>query len=276
MKILKVPRYKKPLFRALPTYSSHAVRKGNIEFKLHPENFSKLVFWVLYSIEIMLVVLDGFINYGRLSDFSPIRRIFNMAKEGGLSTFFSSFQLLSVSLILLCLWIRTKGSNFRQHFWLVLSGFFLYLAIDDSAVVHERFGSTVQSLAIQADPNAFMSWISFFPSYTWQVVFVPIFGSIAALMIYFFRKELKTELLWIGYLALGCYAAAVSIDFLEGIRGFYFWLSEIFHADERALSHFSRVLEEFLEMFGTTLFLTTFLRHLMSKTNKISVIFEDK
>ena len=72
--------------------------------------------------------------------------------------------------------------------WLILAVFFSYMAMDDGAEFHERVGSAYkkiyqpeQSLKVDAEGEN-VKGLTYYPSYPWQVIFVPIFGVIAIFM----------------------------------------------------------------------------------------------
>ena len=48
------------------------------------------IFLFCLVVELLLVGLDAFINYGRFIDIGPIRRLFNITREDGLATWFMS------------------------------------------------------------------------------------------------------------------------------------------------------------------------------------------
>ena len=54
------------------------------------------------------------------------------------------------------------------------------MAVDDGAQLHERLGSTFK--AMREDVG---SSLDFFPSYPWQILFLPIFGTLGLFMLWF-------------------------------------------------------------------------------------------
>jgi len=75
-------------------------------------------------------------------------------------------------------------------------------------------------------------------------------------------------------LSLGCFALAVGLDFIEGLQSDYDWIIGSLPLSYRQVSHFVKVLEEFIEMVGTTLFLICFLKHFISISPVFSVRFK--
>ena len=158
--------------------------------------------------------------------------------------------------------------------WLALALFFTYMAIDDGAELHERLGTTVD--ALKEDSSALLDS---FPSYTWQVLFLPFFGAFGLFMLVFLWKEIDTRssrLVLVS--AIGCLALAVVLDFFEGLEpdhalNVHTYIADNTNLDARTrarfdrsgyatLQHFSRSTEETLEMLANSLLWFLFLRNL--------------
>ena len=247
---------------------------------------------VCLAIEVALVVLDYHVNYGRLSEIGAIRRLFNTAREDGLLSWFSVTQTAFVALTL---WIvtlteRTRGTDrWRVRGWLVLTAFFVWMAVDDGAKVHERVGTATQALAERG--SAMGSVLAVFPSYAWQVVFLPVFAALGLFTLVFLWRELGDAtgraLVFAG---IGLLVVAVGMDFCEGLDrdhplNPYVWLAGFpdvsaftrarFHRSPYAtLVHFSKSLEEFAEAFANTLLWTAVLRHWARTASGLRIRFE--
>ena len=146
---------------------------------------------------------------------------------------------------------------------------------------------------VMPERSAFLAWaveemwtLEFFPSYAWQIVFVPIFGALGLAVAVFLWRELPDRLAMALVLAaLSCFALAVGLDFIEGLDEDHPWnLYTILTAQTNidgwsmdrfgrsgfaTLDHFARSLEEFLKMLAITLFWVVFLRHLTSVAQEI-------
>ena len=116
-----------------------------------------------------------------------------------------------------------------------------------------------------------LSLIAWFPSYRWQLVFVPIYGLLGAVATWFLWVALRgNRLRWAPVGAFVCWVAAVFLDFVEGLDAHHPWhpYTALARAiDMRrftvrtfdkqpfdALMHFSRAAEESLETLGVALF----------------------
>jgi hypothetical protein len=255
---------------------------NSIEIKIYSSIIAKKILYYFISIEIIFLVLDTTINYNKLINYGPIRRLFNIAREDSLSSWFMTAQTLLVGLTLwfiLFLYIHHKEINkFTKTGWIILASFFTYLAADDGALIHERLGSTFKLIATQHDnTSSFIYTIfSYFPSYSWQIVLLPIFASIGFFMLIFLWKIFgKSKMMMNIILAFAFLSTAVVLDFIEGLDkessfNLYYLLINHYHLGEYTVQHFAKAIEELFEMFGMTLFLYTFLSYL-SKVSKRSI-----
>ncbi len=239
------------------------------------------------ALEIAFVLLDYHVNYGRLTEIGALRRMTNIAREDGLASWFGATQTLLVGLTawVIVLVVRAQqAAPWRLAGWTLAALLFTYMAVDDGAQLHERFGTAVRVLSEDANPAV----LAFFPSYTWQVVFGPVFAALGLAMAVFLWRELsdRVSLALVGT-AFCCFAVAVGLDFFEGLDEDHPWnayavLTARFDLDTwasarfgrsgyQALDHFARSCEEFLEMVGMTLFWVAFLRSLVAAAPEIRV-----
>lgn len=257
-----------------------------------PINATRLVRTVLISCvaaELLFVFLDATVNYAHGTDFGMIRRLCNIAREDGLASWFGTTQTFLVGLTLLMLYLvakRDQRSRLVVVGWLVLTIFFLYMAADDGAQIHERMGSAFDkaySPHSSFDRGALpQTWqeraLDSFPSYAWQLVFMPFFGAMGIFMVYFLWRELRsTRARLLVFLALGLFSLGVVMDFVEGLEeehpmNAYIWIEEntgfSTFAEEYfeqsaydASRHFSKSFEEFFEMLATSILWFVFLTH---------------
>jgi hypothetical protein len=250
------------------------------------------VIWVCIGVEALLFILDYTVNYSRGADSDAIRRLFNTTNEEGLASWFAITQTLMVGLTLWVITLARKAESKPGKRWLgwcFLAIFFTYLAVDDGARIHERVGTAYgpdRTTSVVAD-NPELQVVHpdseppkrFFPSYGWQALFMPVFSVIALFMLWFLWIELGRmpwRLMVIG--ALACLALAVGLDFIEGLDerhpwNVYVWIIDRYdiiefteiHFDSlpyATVQHFSKSIEECLEMAGMTLFWGVFLQYL--------------
>ena len=109
------------------------------------------------------------------------------------------------------------------------------------------------------------------------MIFGPFFMAMGIFLLWFLWKELSSKRLWYWFLVgISLYVIAVGLDFVEGLDvGFYkdAGIAGFFSTEDYRIRHMSKTLEEFLEMLGTTIFLTIFLKNLfrLSKEWKINI-----
>jgi len=244
---------------------------------------ARSIFIVCVLAEAAFVLLDYYVNYGRLTEIGALRRMFNITREDGLASLFGTLQTAMVGLTLWLIYISIKsqhGPKWRTVGWLVLAIFFTYMAIDDGAEVHERLGTTLDE----------STSLDFFPSYAWQILFLPIFGALGLFTLAFLWNELKTRASRVLLLvAISCMVLAVGMDFIEGLDSDHSWnlytiiaehydmeswtMARFKHTGYDTLRHFSKSIEETLEMLAHSVLWGLFLRHLGIAASDLKIRF---
>ena len=237
----------------------------------------------------LFVFLDYHINYGEWTQIGAMRRMFNIAREDGLASWFATTQTLMAGLTLGLIYLAVKkrlGARWGEATgWLVLASFFVYMAIDDGAQLHERLGSTVAAMTKDAGSS-----LDFFPSYAWQLIFLPLFGALGLFMLVFLWRQLETTSSRVLLLtAISFQIFAVGMDFVEGLDPEHRWnlytaISDRYDLEPwtqarfgetayDALRHFSRSIEEALEMAAISILWFLFLRHLGVAAGEVRIRF---
>ena len=258
------------------------------DVSLDPVRFVCAVFVCCVLADIGFVLLDYHVNYGRLIDVGAIRRLSNIAREDGLASWFGTAQTLLAALTLWLVYAVVRSQRapaWRRAGWLVLALLFSYMTVDDGAQLHERIGTLFDVMTEDSS-----STVGMFPSYTWQVLFGPAFGLLGLFMLAFLWLELSRAG-WKALVvaALACLAVAVGLDFVEGLDpdhpwNLYAWIDQRYDFEEftlqrfdrtqyAALEHFSRSIEEFLEMLANTFLWVVFLHHLTVVAQDLRVRF---
>jgi hypothetical protein len=229
-----------------------------------------VVFLTCLIVEITLVYLDLTVNWLRWSEYGPIRRLFNTTREDALASLFAVTQTVFVALgawFIYAIGRRHEIPRPRRIGWLLVALFFTYIAIDDGAAVHERIGS-----AFKEREGGSVGFIS----YPWQMLLAPVFAAMGLFLLGFLWSEVPRPADRARVLgALACFAIAVSMDFVEGMEDGYAWLVENFGWDNETVRHFSKSIEEFIEMLGMTLFLVTFLGQIAHRGRDIVIRFKE-
>ncbi len=259
---------------------------GELQLRVDGDRLARLVLVCCIAAEAVFVVLDYHINYGHLTEIVPLRTLANTAREDGLPSWFGTTQTFLAALTLWLLYVRARcGSLPRWKIagWLVLALFFTYMAVDDGAKVHERLGTTFKVLRADAGQSV----KDFFPSYAWQVAFLPFFGAMGAFtlgFLWFELRERRARALIV--IAIGCFVLAVGMDFIEGLDEYHPWnvytslsaryegidsfaLVRFKKSGYETLRHFSKSLEEAIEMLGNSILWFLFLRRLFAGLGEV-------
>lgn len=245
-----------------------------IDLTIRSEVLARRVLWGVILFEIILILLDVFLGYFYWATVPEIRKMIIITREESLATWFSSTQMIVVGILLLliAMAIKKQGNwqdvKRRSYGWLIIGFFFIYMGIDDAIEFHEGMGTYINiSLKNSGKPGLLTSIWSVFPSYYWQLVFGPFFAVMGLFILYFLWKEIQSQTLRIWIVsALGMFVLAVGLDFIEGFQSnTYFGITDFFGIELHTAIHIFQVLEEFLEMLGTSFFLFVFLKHLFSQ-----------
>jgi hypothetical protein len=250
------------------------------------------IFAACLLIELLLVVLDYVLNYADVLDQISVRRIWNVAREGSIPSWFSSTQAVAVGIAALAIGQveRLRGSELAPRAgWALVGLWFIYLGVDDAAEIHERMGGFLKSLIAEdpAERPALVRFLASLPSYSWQSFIAPFYGAVLILSVTFAAWFLGPHRL-VRYLVGGFALFVISqgIDFIEGLEtfehvvfldgllgieffagledadAFYQALADRLEVKLYLVEHTFKVVEELLEMLGTTLFLVGFLSYL--------------
>lgn len=261
-------------------------QKQTINFSLKTDVVIRRIFWCLLGIELLIVFLDVFVNHYEWCSIGSIRRMLNITREDCLSNWFSSLQAIMAGSVLwlIAFAVRKQIQDYKRKFycWAGIGSFFIYMGIDDAIKFHERMGTAFKTLisrsANTSGPGILNSAHNAFPSYSWQMIFGPLFMAMGIFMLWFLWKEFSLRKYRFLFLAaIWLYILAVGLDFVEGLDGKFFedvGIAGFFSTEDFRIRHMSKALEEFLEMLGTTIFLTVFLKYLfrMSHEWKINIV----
>lgn len=173
---------------------------------------------------------------------------FNMDAESTLVVWFSSTLLFATGMA--AWYCHTRESAMRPAVsrsggWLLTGFIFIYLSVDETAMLHERTGR----LFVQWMPAQVVQGVVF---HHWLVAFTPaLILAVWHLTVFLRRRFLgRPQLLWFLGAGLASWLGVIGLELLSGLI---------------PLSRIERVQwagwEEFLELFGTICFLLTFLRY---------------
>ena len=254
-------------------------------FALTPRKAVLDLVFVMVWLEVLVVVLDVWLDLSGVVPSTDLRRLFDATSERGIGSWISVTQtgLIALTLGVTAAVHRATGApRLRWAGWLALAVFFSYLTFDDATQFHERVGTAF------AESEASEGGLGQFPSYYWQVLFGPFFLTAGLLMAAFLWREFRSwrlRLLVGGAFAL--LALAVALDFIDGLGPGHPWnayerLVAWGDLDARtqawfgmsgldAVVHLSRAVEESTEMLAMTLLWAAFLLHLTGTTEQVEV-----
>ena len=184
--------------------------------RLDSERVPLKILLACIGIEVGLYVLDIVFHLGGLIDSNHFRKLWKPTLESSFGSFWSIAQtvLSATTLWLIFALARRRGDARRVVAgWAVLAGFFTFMAADDGAKFHERMGSAI-------GPSLETS----FPSYHWQVVFLPLFGAMGLFLlgfVWFQMNDRRSRTLIV--VAISMLVGAVAIDFVEGLSQDHPW-----------------------------------------------------
>jgi len=231
-----------------------------------------VLFFVLVGAEIFFVLADAIINVGELSELGAVRRFFNIAREDGVASWFAVTQTWMLGMTAAFLYLLARAGDaarWRRVGWAIIAIFVLYMAMDDGAQFHERIGTAVKVTILGDDADSGSRAVGFFPSYTWQLVFLPFYAAFGLFILWFLNRELtivRDKLMIVA--AIGLLVLAVVADFFEGLEydhplNLQTWIEMTWDLTAYQVRHYSKSIEEFMEMLAMTLLWITFLRHLV-------------
>lgn len=251
---------------------------SEMQIKLDSKKITNNLFIILIVIESLLFLGDVFINYNRLSSHRSIRQMFNMTREDSLANWVASLQAIFVGVTVWIIYYLSRIQNAatsKKFGYIMIALFFSYVGLDDGCKLHERLGTVTQDYFNDHSSALYglTDFIQGFPSYTWHILFTPVFASFGFWMLIFLYREASTQdnkiLLFEG---ISCFGLAVVMDFIEGSSSILEAAAQTISADVIPFKHFLAVLEEFIELIGTSLFLALFISILLSKFTNLRLL----
>lgn len=243
-----------------------------MNLEIQRDLFTRRVFWFLITCTISLLLIDIFFNFYQWVPFRPMRRMLNIAREDSIGTWFMTTLMLFNAIVLFAIYSIKKIERTPQFWgWLILALFYFYLGIDDAIKFHERVGSSFKLFLGGMDRASGEAALrTFFPSYTWQVVFMPFFSLMGLFILWFLKSRLNPyKLFRYVILALSCYSIAVLLDFFEGLDAPpYRAIGDFLGARYQTIKHMSKAIEETLEILGTVFFFRAYLRYLLEQKSQ--------
>ena|SRR3989338_4686418 len=187
---------------------------------------------------------------------------FDLDKEGGLKSVFSGFQLIGSGVCaggcaLLC--SKLRASRPFVILWGLLSVLFLYLALDDLAMIHERVGFVL---------NRITGLQGMFESFNWLIYFGPFIAVGIAVLLLSVRSLafLDRRTIVPAFLGLVGFFGTLIVEYFGG---------ELLKQGMIPLYHSSIIFEESLLLFGETFFLLALMRGCSALFQKAFILRTD-
>jgi len=180
--------------------------------------------------------------------------LFDLGMEANIPTFYSAILLLASSLLLMIISLAAmkSGSRFRKQ-WVVLAVGFFYLALDESAHIHELLIRPMRNLLGSYGQGIFFfAWV------------VPAIGIVLVLAVFFFRLWLSLDRAMRWYFLVGGFiyvGGAVGIEMVDGL------VASQLGKDNLAYNMLI-IIEETMEMLGVIIFISGLLRYLREHAPK--------
>lgn len=200
----------------------------NISIAINPNK----IFVLLLSVNTLFTLL--YVGHYLVFNYAPAQ-VFDLDAETNIPTWYSSAQLLMISLALLSIYYAQPKNVFYKTVTLLLGSIvFLFLSIDEVAQLHEKLNST-----------AFGTWISLYIAVCFAILLI-------------LRKEIvclcrsNHKALCLGLVGAILYLIAMSSEYV----GFYFYGDTYWSKAEKPLGYIVEVaFEELLEMTGHSVIL---------------------
>lgn len=240
-------------------------------------NCGQKQYCVFLFVVVVLIVLDVLFTYFRLLPHPQIERFCNMAREDGVGTFVAVIQFFLVAQTAFLLAIAAgngPASRRRRIAWFGVSAFFCFLSFDDASLFHERVGSVISRIAQNSTSQAqsLSGVLDWYPSYAWQLSMGPLYILVGLSLLFFFWREAAhwpiQRLILIGF---SCFGFAFILDFLEGIEGLDRSIARSLEVQTYTIRHLSKVVEESLELVGTSHFLFSFWQILAVRVHAVDI-----
>lgn len=181
--------------------------------------------------------------------------LFSSDVETSFPTFFSVILLIITWTILLTItYIKSQSQELTfVRYWFILSLVFMYLSVDESIQIHERFIEPLRELAnLDGTQFNFSTWL------ICAIPLVSIFVLVFARFLWHLPRKIAILMIASGIIFV---SGAVMLEIVHDLS-----------LTKGVLSTWTPYIEEFLEMSGIILFIYTLLSYLATLTPKLEII----
>lgn len=220
-------------------------------------NYDRAGLTVLGSV-LGLLALGNLLTYlGVFHQLPQLAIWLTVSKEQSFATWIQVHLWTGVAVVAALETLSLRGNENKKDFyrWMFVSAFFAWLSMDDFLSFHETFGQAMRRFAASGALGGVGETLANFRSNLWLVVLGPVYAFGFYVTLDALRRELsRTLFLRLVPAAVGCFAVAVGIDFVEGIlrrsAGPDFWAMP-----GASWLYLAVTFEELLEIAGTGLLL---------------------
>jgi hypothetical protein len=245
-------------------------------------NWSLWIRWLLIAClgaELCWIVFDHVLSWNDWFSLGSVGRSFEMGEERNASTWFQVLQATLAGFTAFGIYYMSAGQEtcrWTLRGWVATGAFFVYLGIDEGAMLHENLASAIRDGV--GGPQGYSSgpirWFLGIDTHNWQLFLLP-FLAVAGLLVFIFLWKQLDRFGLRKWLLLGwsCYLVAIVMDFLQGRDNFFWDIASAMLWEEGEVEHYWAVAEETLEMLGTTLVWQGLMRHLACMTDGLTLSF---
>ena len=182
--------------------------------------------------------------------------LFDFDQEMNLPTLYSSIQLIVACLLLSIIGAKHRLNGENYVLWIALAVIFLFLAVDETALIHEVIGVRI-SKAFEPTGLFYYAWV--IPYGIAVLVFVITFSK----FLFALPKETKWRFIASGAIYV---TGAIGFEMLSGISDQSYGVNSVFYS-------MFYTCEELLEMVGIALFIYALLAYISNEFQYLRATF---
>lgn len=228
----------------------------NIE--IHPkEILIKLLCFIFFLFILNFLTIISRFYFGHDVAYGLVP-LFNFGAEKNIPTLYSSLALLTSSLLLMAISLFHKKNGASYYYWLGLSIIFLFLCIDETAMLHEKLIKPVRT-SLNTSGLLYFAWV------------IPYGLALIVLVITYmnFLRQLP-KMTMILFLVSGA-------TFISGAIGF-----ELFggrhlqlYGNNNIVYALFQTCEESLEMLGIAIFIYTLVKYIVDQFGSFQITLNE-
>ena len=225
-----------------------------MNIRVYPKRFLRKN---MYLIGLLLLVhmLGVILSYYFDNEYvHKVANLIDFNKEQNIPTLYSSVALLFSSFLLFTITLRNKKFGLPYVYWLGLSFVFLFLSIDETAMIHENLANPTRT-ALGTSGLLYFAWV------------IP-YGLASILFLLEYTKFLFD--LPRKVMALFCASGSIFVLGAIGFESLSGWQFELYGSNSALYSIFY-VCEELLEMLGVALFVYALLTYVADQDEGLTI-----